>query len=293
MKKSAFLIIAIAVIISQGYGQKVSGKLNFKKGEKIEASSITKSLISQEAMGQKIEFNVQRDITEVYEIVDVNAGMATMNHKIKRIALNMEGMGQSQSFDTDKKDSMEGKPVSPLQDALSKKYEATIDKQGTITAVKNITEDSSKVAEPGSDMVVNLLKLLGPTIQLPAQPVKGDASLFKILPLKDLSKNESWTDSTITSEGKEVTTYTLKDITQTDLLVDYTTQSNSSVKGDMMGMETTTTLVNKTKGNITIDKATGIIKQKIGTTESTGTVDMMGQSVPLTATSTTTINVKF
>jgi hypothetical protein len=293
MKKSASLIIATAILISNGYGQKVSGKLNFKKGEKIEVSSNTKSLISQEAMGQNIEFNMERNITEVYEILDVNANQTIVNHTIKRITLTMNGMGQTQSFDSDKKDTVEGKTISPLQDALNKKYEATIDKQGTITTVKNTTVESSKPAESTGDMIVNLLKMLGPTIQLPTQPVQGEASLFRIMPAKELSKNESWTDSTLTADGKEITTYTLKDITPTDILIDYTTQSTTSVKGDMMGMETTTNLVNKTKGNIIVDKTTGIIKQKTGNTESTGTVDMMGQSIPLTAKSTTTINVKF
>jgi hypothetical protein len=264
-----------------------------KKGQKIEVSSTSKSLISQEAMGQKIEFNVERNITELFEIVDVKDNQSTLNHTIKRIALTIDGMGQTQSFDSDKKDTVEGKTVSPLQDALVKKYEATIDKLGTISTIKNTTEVSSKAAETGSDMIVNLLKMLGPTIQLPLQPVPGEATVFKILPAKDINKNESWSDSTITAEGKEFTTYTLKDITTTDILVDFTTQSTTSVKGDMMGMETTTNLVSKSKGNIIIDKSSGIIKQKTGNTESNGTVEMMGQSVPLAATSTTSINVKF
>jgi uncharacterized protein DUF6263 len=293
MKKLGFLIIASAILITCGYSQKVAGKLNFKKGDKIEVSSITKSVISQEAMGQNIEFNVERNITEIYEILDVNADQSKVNHTIKRIALIIDGMGQTQSFDSDKKDTVEGKAVSPLQDALVKKYEATINRQGTITGVKNITEESSKPAEANADMIVNLLKMLGPTIQLPTQPVQGEASLFKIMPAKELGKNESWTDSTVNAEGKEITTYTLKDITATEILIDYTTQSSTSVKGEMMGMETTTNLNNKTKGTITIDKTSGIIKQKIGNTESNGTVEMMGQSIPLTAKSTTTINVKF
>ena len=293
MNKLASFIIAIAFLVTSGYSRKVSGKLNFKKGEKIEVSSKTKSLISQEAMGQKIEFNIERDITEVFEILDVNADQSKVNHTIKRIVLTMDGMGQKQTFDSDKKDTVDGKTVSPLEDALIKKYEATIDKQGTITTVKNTTPESAKPAEASADMIVNLLKLLGPTIQLPTQPVKGEATLFKIMPAKDIGKNESWTDSTITTDGKEISTYTLKDITYTEILIDYTTQSNTSVKGEMMGMETTTNLSNKTKGSIIVDKTSGIIKQKNGTTESNGTVDIMGQSVPLTATSTTSINVKF
>jgi len=293
MKKIASVIIASTILSLMGYSQKVAGKLNLKKGQKIEVTSTTKSLISQEAMGQKIEFNVVRNITEFFEILDVNDNQSKLNHSIKRIALTMDGMGQTQSFDSDKKDTVDGKAVSPLQDALTKKYEATIDKQGTITTIKNTTDESSKAAESGSDMIVNLLKMLGPTIQLPTQPVQGEATLFKILPAKDINKNESWTDSITTTDGKEVTTYTLKDITSADILVDYTSQSTTSVKGDMMGMETTTNLVSKTKGKIIIDKSSGILKQKIGNTESTGTVEMMGQSVPLTATSTTTINAKF
>jgi hypothetical protein len=56
-------------------------------------------------------------------------------------------------------------------------------------------------------------------------------------------------------------------------------------------MQTTTTMNNKTTGQIILDKATGIIRQKKSTTESSGTTEAMGGTLPVTSTVTTVINV--
>ena len=57
-----------------------------------------------------------------------------------------------------------------------------------------------------------------------------------------------------------------------------------------MGMETTTNFNNKTTGKIIVDKATNIIREKNSVTDSKGTTEAMGNSIPVT--SKTTISIK-
>ena len=57
-----------------------------------------------------------------------------------------------------------------------------------------------------------------------------------------------------------------------------------------MGMETITNLNNKTTGKIIVDKASNIIREKNSVTDSKGTTEAMGGTVPVT--SKTIINIK-
>ena len=289
MKKFSLLTMALVVLTAPGFSQKVSGKLNLKKGQQIEITTETKSLVTQEAMGQTVEFKIDGSITHVYQVVDANAKQSTLNHNTKHIALNMDGMGQTQTFDSDKKEDLDGQMGGPVKEILKKSYEMTIDQSGKVISVKEDTTQTKKQADE-ADMVGNILSKLGSALDA---PVAGEASFFKILPGKELKKGDTWLDSTEAPGGKEFIHYTLSDITPTGIVLDYTSNSNTDIKSDMMGMEATTHMVNNSKGKITIDRASGILKNKTAETESNGTVDIMGQSIPIKTKTNLTINVKF
>ena len=288
MKKFSLLTITLIILTTPGFSQKVSGKLNFKKGQQIEIVTDTKSLVTQEAMGQTVEFKIDGSITHIYQVADANTKQATLGHKTKHIGLNMDGMGQTQSFDSDKKEDLDGQMGGPVKEILNKSYEMTIDQSGKVISVKEDTTQTKKQGDE-ADMVGNILSKLGSALDA---PVAGEASFFKILPGKELKKSDTWLDSTEAPGGKEFIHYTLSDITPTEILLDYTSTSNSDIKSDMMGMEATTHMVNNSKGKITIDRASGILKNKTAETESNGTVDIMGQSIPIKTKTSLTINVK-
>jgi len=58
-----------------------------------------------------------------------------------------------------------------------------------------------------------------------------------------------------------------------------------------MGMEVAIDKQDKNTGKITIDRKSGLLKQKTVTTETTGTASVMGQEIPLDTKSTKTIVV--
>jgi Family of unknown function (DUF6263) len=288
MKKFSLLAIALVILTSPGFSQKVSGKLNFKKGQQIEITTDTKSLVTQEAMGQTVEFKIDGSITHVYQVADASGKQATLNHKTKHIGLNMDGMGQTQTFDSDKKEDLDGQMGGPVKEILNKSYEMTIDQSGKVLNVKEDTMHTKKQGDE-ADMVGNILSKLGSALDA---PVAGEASFFKILPAKELKKGDAWLDSTDAPGGKEYIHYKLADVTPSEILLDYTSNSNSDIKSDMMGMEATTHMVNNSKGKITINRVSGILKNKTAETESEGTVDIMGQSIPIKTKTNLTINVK-
>jgi hypothetical protein len=123
-------------------------------------------------------------------------------------------------------------------------------------------------------------------------PQKGEASFFKILPDKETGKGESWNETIENQSIKSNTIYTLTDITDSAIIVDFTGNSVTITKAEMMGTETTTTMNNKSTGKIILDKTTGIIREKTIYIESNGSTEVMGGSLPVTSKTTITITVK-
>lgn len=103
---------------------------------------------------------------------------------------------------------------------------------------------------------------------------------------------DSWTESGETITEKYNTAYTIAAITDTTIVVDFTTNSISVTKAEMMGSETTTTMNNKSTGKIIIDKLNGVIKEKTSTTDSNGNTETPFGTVPVTSKTTTTVTVK-
>jgi hypothetical protein len=103
-----------------------------------------------------------------------------------------------------------------------------------------------------------------------------------------MNKGETWTDSTKVSK----TVYTLADITANEIVVNYTEHGTTERTQEANGMELKISSKDVTTGKITIDGATGLLKSKTGDTVSDGTMEMMGQTIPLKTKVTKTITVK-
>ena len=93
-----------------------------------------------------------------------------------------------------------------------------------------------------------------------------------------------WTDSSSKEGIQKSTTYTVKEIKETEAVISITGILNTDVKSQMQGMD----ILNKSKGNLSgeeiVDITTGVIKQRTTTLESQGTVsvELQGMEIPMT-----------
>ena len=92
--------------------------------------------------------------------------------------------------------------------------------------------------------------------------------------------------------GKVDAAYSISDINDSTIVVDFAENSVSITKAEMMGSETTTTMNNKSTGKIILDRVTGIIREKTITTESNGNTEAPFGTLPVTSKTTTVITVK-
>jgi hypothetical protein len=268
-------------------GQTISPKLQFSNGQTLEITMNVKSKISQQAMGQAIDFNVEGQAIRSYTVTNTTDDNNTLRHKVKRIVYNFDGMGQKRNFDSDRPKDLEGQFGKPIKDLLDKTYDMVIDPAGTVLLVMPETFSPAE-SDPRMMIITNMLSdVLGAA----QPPKKNEASFFKVLPEGEHGVGYQWT---VTNEngGKSTTTYQISAITDSTVVIDFTGKSVTVNQSEMMGMQTSTTMNHTTSGQIILDRATGIIKKKTSTTNSTGTTEVMGSSLPVSSSVTTEITVK-
>src|SRR6185436_17733865 len=105
-----------------------------------------------------------------------------------------------------------------------------------------------KFESSNEDKLMIIGSMLKDVLNTEEPPKKGEASFFKIFPDREINKGDSWSDTVNNEFGKGITVYTLSDITDSTIIIDFTGNSATITKAVVMGMETTTNLNNKITG---------------------------------------------
>lgn len=286
--KTFFIILSLFVFTDAAISQKVASKLKFEQGQVFQIDMKTNTTISQQAMGQAIDFKVDANANHSYTVTNATPDNTTLNHQVKQIMFSFDGMGQKRKVDSNEEKDLNGQFGKPVKDMLDKKYDIIIDPAGKVLMA---LPEKIKLAETDSRMAI-ITTMLKDVTDLVQPPQKGASSFFKILPESETGKGEPWTNSYINENGKFDEAYTISDINDSTIVVDFVTSSLTVSKAEMMGSETTTTMNNKSTGKIIIDRLTGIMKEKTMTTESNGNTEASFGTLPVTSKTTVTIIVK-
>lgn len=283
--KKLFLIMVMGAGLS-GLAQNTA-KLNFPKGQKLEMTALTKAVISQDVMGQTMDMNVNSTIVRSFDIEDVSNGTARIEHKIKKLQFAFDAMGQAQSFDSDKPEDMQSEIGKSLEKSIKNKYSMSVDPTGTIVSIK-ADDDNPNPERQSDDVMTNVMGQFAEGLEVPKT---GDIISLKVASQGNLTKGKTWTDS-LAGEEKGMVTYNVKDVTGSEILIDYTSEGTTKRKQEVGGgMEVDVNITNKTTGMITLDKKSGLLKQRTVDSEGTGTMEVMGQKIPMKSKITGTITV--
>ena len=182
--KKIVCILSSFLVITVTYCQKISGKLKFDQGQDIQVVMETKTTVAQEANGQVIDFNVNGSVTHSYIVTNSTDDNTTLNHKMRRITFVFDGMGQKKNFDSDNPKDMNGQFGKPIKEALDKSYSMVIDPSGKVMMAIPEKFDASTDDERLM-MIANMLKDVLGSVQ---PPKKGEASLFKVFPEKEITQ---------------------------------------------------------------------------------------------------------
>ena len=259
------------------------GNIHLVKGQKFIMDNKITALTSQTFMGQAIASNADLVTHSSIQVNDVTGDRYTLTSNYSLVKFNMSAMGNDLSFDSDKKEDREGEHGAAFKDFLDQPKEVSIDKRGKVLSP---LDDSSVNTE------VEIVKMM--VQQLIGEPQEtgyGITMAFSPVPRKT-TVGFSWTDTTNHEGLFKTTTYTIKEIKGQDALISITGLLNTDVKTEMQGMEVVNRSTGKITGEQNMDIGSGLIRERKTVVESSGTITLQGQDLPMTTTVTYISQVK-
>jgi hypothetical protein len=263
-----------------------TGGLNLEKGQIILMRVEMTNNSFQTVGAQVINFRVIGSAVHQYTVTNSSANGFTLHHEVKQMVFSFDGMGQKKNFDSNLEDDLKG-PFGPyFHDLLSRRFDVNIDSSGKVISYK---PDKTSLPKPDEKMVT-IIDMLKPLMQL-SYPSKSGIGLFSPLPTTPVSPGISWIESIDSEYEKSTTTYTLSAITDSTILVDLKTTETCNSTSEKMGRPTKTNQNNASVGKIIIDRKTGILQQRLVTTDSKGNTEAMGGTVPVAGKTEVSIKV--
>jgi hypothetical protein len=286
MKQILFVLL---VAISTGAAaQKVDAKLHFQKG-KLDVITVVDRTSTFEVMSQSMESIAKSTTHEILDVQNVSGNAIIIEHKLKRLIFSAEQMGQNQTFDSEKDEDRKGEMGKMIEKNLKDKYTMTVDNTGKIITVTDDQISKGKNDKNLEGMADMIGSQLGINLTIPKA---GAYSMFKILPNKTIALGDAWVDTNSTKGISRKTMYRVNTITNDEIILDVTEETTTAMVQQMMGQNANVNMTDKFKGRITIDKKTGLLKKRTGTSVSEGTVEAQGMTIPMTAKTSITTTVK-
>ncbi len=261
-------------------GQKVTNRIKLETGQQINATVQMSTKASQEMQGQSIEFNTDDMAYHSYKVTNATDDNITLHHQMNRITFSFDGMGQKKNFDSDKPGDMKGMFGKPIADVLGKSYDAVVSAGGTVMMAQ---PEKIELAATDERLQV-VLRMLQDVLEV-AQPPKKGGHMLTILPEHEVGVGDSWTDTTQITDGYTINKYTLAAITDTAYQVTLDGSASKTSSSEIMGMQATSTLNSKLTGTLLVDRNSGITKEKKIDVQTTGSLEIMGNQMPINSKS--------
>jgi hypothetical protein len=279
MKK--IFVFFLSGISFAAFSQTPTGKIVVKKGQHFIVASSSDGVVNQEMMGQNMEMKIGSATQVNAEIKDSKDNNYTITQTLTKVKSTFSGMGQEKSFDSDKKEDMAGEAGALYKDKLNMPKDIVVTNNGKSVANADTTKkDDSNDANPMAAM----MDMMG------GGQDNAAAALFLVIPAGKKA-GDTWQDSTISDGVKMKRTYTINSIANKEASVTINGVLDINKTMQVQGMDLNTVMMSKIISKVLVDLTSNIQKENKSTTDVTGTIDVMGQSVPLTSkiTSVTTV----
>jgi hypothetical protein len=281
--QTLFFLLASAVTFS-ATAQTAPGKIHLNKGQKVQVDNTITSVISMEMMGQSMEMNSDGMMLYKVEVKDKKDTSYNISSTLTKMTNNGSMMGQSYSFDSDKKkdlDSTEMGKAIKKELNVAKEIELNNSGQQVNQKMIDISEDA------GQNPMMGMMK----TMSGAGAAFSSVTEIFQALPA-GAKNGDSWVDSSIADGLKSYRSYTIKDVTNNIATITITGNQIVNKTLEQMGSAINLSMQAKLSGEAKIEVNSGVVQQKNFTMEGAGNADAMGQTIPLTMKVTSITNVK-
>ena len=247
--------------------------------------------------GQKIVVesttDIQATLTMGMELTSTSASVNALEVKnsspdnyiisntLTKLKMNTNMMGQANNYDSENKSGNNEDISKVFDDKLNKPVDITIDNTSGLAVAEKKKQSQADVDE--TNATADIMKIF-------SDNASDDAIVsgaFEMVP-KGKAIGDSWADTAISKEMKTIRTYTLKSISGNEAVIQSNVISTAVNKLNFQEMEFEVKSETKTNGEILTDISTGLVKKRTSVADITGSIQMMGQDMPISAKATST-----
>ncbi|MEO7446095.1 MAG: DUF6263 family protein [Ferruginibacter sp.] len=278
-------LLFIASLISLGsFAQKATKKADATSTLKLELGQAIKVTTESDMdMEMSMGMNMKNKTTayNTFKVTAVTDDTYTLTSTLDRMVMSADAMGQDMKYDSDKKEDRESETGKAIGTKIGTPFTATIDrKTGSVKVDKKDIEEKDTENNPMASMM-----------SAGQNETENIKSFFFVLPA-GMKTGSTWQDSTMVDKMKTNTIYTLKSIDGNQATVGYTTLLSGTNQMEAQGMSFDVNMKSTTIGDIIYDVKTSLVKSRSAKADVSGTIDMGGQSMDITATATSTTDFK-
>ena len=277
MKRVFLTLMGISltmVLVAQTPGSRIV----LSRGQKI---LVTTTVFINTNMAPGMEATSSSTSENSLEVKQATDKFYILNSILTKLKLNAEMPGNSTAYDSEKKGDNDSEIGKSLSEKLNKVTEITID-NATGKALNTIKSDP-KIGMDESNPMQSMMQMFGDNSSDEAI-VSG---AFQLIP-QGKKVGDSWSDSVNEKNMKVMRNYTFRSREDSGAMVQLRTTIESTGTMEAMGMNMDVNTITQTTSDILVDIATGIVKRKTTDANITGSFQLMGQSVPISAKATTT-----
>jgi hypothetical protein len=283
MKRIYTLLVCLAVsaiAFSQplNSGTAPAGKIKLTNGQKIVVESITEI---EASLTMGMQLNSTSATVNALEVKSSTSNNYIISNTLTKLKMNTDMMGQANNYDSENKAGNNEEMSKIFDDKLNKPADVTIDNTTGLAVTEKKKEKKTDADE--TNAAADLMKIF-------SDNASDDAIVsgaFEMVP-KGKATGESWADTTTGKDMKTIRTYTLKSISGNEATIQSNVISTSVNKLNFQEMEFDIKSETKTIGEIVTDISTGLVKKRTSVADITGSIQMMGQDMPISAKATTT-----
>ncbi|MFM6925526.1 MAG: DUF6263 family protein [Ferruginibacter sp.] len=255
-----------------------AAQIKLSNGQKIVIESNTEI---QASLTMGMELNSSSSTVNALQVKNSTASNYTISSTLTKMKVNMNMMGQSNTYNSDNKEGNSEEMAKVLDEKMNKQVDVLIDSKTGVASTEKKKDKKADDAD-NADPTAGLMKMF---VDNSDEAVV--ASAFEIVP-KGKSVGDSWADSTTEKDSKTVRTYTLKSLNGNDAVIQSVILSTGTTKLNFQEMEFEVKSETKSNGEILMDISTGLVKKRTNAADISGSIQMMGQDMPISAKATTT-----
>ncbi|HRD56767.1 MAG TPA: DUF6263 family protein [Ferruginibacter sp.] len=277
MKKNV-LFLAICAATFNSNAQTVQ----FKKGQLV---TISNSSTQEIDMGMAGQMNNSSKLTSILEIKEVVKNSYKAIVKVSKLSMSFDAMGEQQTFDSEKEADMQNEIGKSLGTNIGKEFKIEIDNNtGKVTTEKKADTTSTAKNDNPLEGIMNM------TVSNENNGALAESIIFVLPTYK--KAGDSWQDSSeVKNDARIYKTYTLKSVQDGMATLGLISKSNGKTTTEAQGMQIDLMMDIKSDAELLVDTKTSIIKKITRTINIDGSMEVMGQSLPITAKTTELVEV--